>query len=235
MIWQERLFRKLFPLYRHRWEVYNDALRKALTTGTVWYDIGCGRNELVAAFGQCAQHALGIDVVENPGRTTAPFLRADLRRIPLPDASADLITLRMVVEHLEHIPSDFDEILRLLKPDGTLIILTTNARSPFILFPRLLPHALKHWLIVRLFHVADDDVFPTFHRFNTPCRMSDGVEALKLTSLHCLEQVPLQSALLTVVFGAWYGLTQLPFLRNGRSSILAVFRKEEAEEISLKR
>jgi SAM-dependent methyltransferase len=218
--------------YRHRWEIYNDLLCGHLSKESVWFDVGCGCNEYVADFGNRAKSALGIDVQAQPGQSDAPFLQADLRKIPLPDASANLITLRMVVEHLEEVPRDFSEINRLLAPGGALIVLTTNTLSPLVLLPRIIPYPLKRWLIAKMFHVDDSDIFPTFHRFNTPKKLKNGVFDLKLSSLEYLEEIPAGNRLLTLVFGLWYSITAFAHLRFLRSSMLAVYLKNPAPEKS---
>ncbi len=142
-----KFFQKLFPDYRHRWEIYNDVLLKLITKETVWLDIGCGINGHVAEFGKLTKTAIGIDIIDRSDRIEAPFLKADIRKIPLPDSIANLITLRMIVEHLQCIPQDFSEVDRLLAPGGILLIMTTNSLSPVIFIPRLFPFPLKRWLV----------------------------------------------------------------------------------------
>ena len=55
-----------------------------------------------------------------------------------------------------------------------LIVLTTNIISPIIFIPRLLPKALNR-LILKIFKVSEEDVFPTYHRFNSPEVLKKGV------------------------------------------------------------
>ena len=223
--WAERLFRKFNAEYRHRWVVYEEILSNYITKDTVWLDIGCGKNEHVAHFGHKAKTALGIDILDNQARSPAPFLRADLRSIPLPSGYASLITMRLVVEHLENIPEDFSEICRLLSPGGKLILLTTNSLSPVVFLPRLLPYRQKSWIIQKTFQVRSDEVFKTFHRFNTPGKMTLGIDKMSLVRLEFLEQVSLDRALLTLIFGLWYSFVKFSALRYFRSNLLAVFQK----------
>jgi ubiquinone/menaquinone biosynthesis C-methylase UbiE len=222
----ENIFYKLNPEYRHRYEIYNELLVGSLSENIVWLDIGCGLNDYVADFGHNAKSALGIDVIIDPRKTGAPFLQADLRNIPLPSSSADLITLRMVVEHLANISNDLSEIERLLKPGGKLIVLTTNVLSPTVFLPRLLPFSIKKWIILKMFKVDNQDVFPTHHKFNTPAKIRKGFGGMKLIRLEFLEEVPLPQPFLTAIFGVWYSLTKLPVLRRYRSNLLAVYEKK---------
>jgi SAM-dependent methyltransferase len=223
--WIEKLFRKLNPNYSPRHEIYNQLLNEYINGETIWLDIGCGRNEHVAEYGQKAKLALGIDRLINPGITDAPFIQANLRNIPLPPDYADLITLRMVVEHIERIPEDFFEINRILKPNGKLIILTTNIMSPVVFLPSLFPSALKNWLILKIFKVSHEDVFPTHHRFNSPRVIKRGICNLRPINIQYLEFVSLDRPLLLFVFGIWYLIVKPSPFRYLRSNILAVFEK----------
>ena len=184
--WSEKLFRKVNPEYRPRWEIYEEVVCNCIAKDTVWLDIGCGKNEGVAEFGHKAKIALGIDKLDYEDRTDAPFLQANLRNIPLPSCYANLVTLRLVAEHLEKLPEDFSEICRLLLPEGRLIVLTTNSLSPLVFLPRLIPFSLKSWLLQKMFGVTSQEVFPTYHRFNTPRKMRNGFVNMKLLELEFL-------------------------------------------------
>lgn len=218
----EHRFRRCFPDYRPRWEVYEDTLRALLTPETVWIDVGCGANALVASMGRRCRLAVGIDLLP---ADKAPFVQAELQHLPLASSCADLVSLRLVVEHLEHIPADLLEIDRLLKPGGKLLVLTTNAASPLVLLPRLLPFKWKQWLLCKMFGVAEHEVFPTWHRFNTVRRMQRGAGTLEAVSLMLLEQTSFSQLAPAVIFGLWYALTRLPGLAAMRSNILAIFQK----------
>jgi ubiquinone/menaquinone biosynthesis C-methylase UbiE len=224
----ENIFRKFNPKYQPRWEVYEMMLNKSITKDTTWLDIGCGKNELVANYGSMAKSAVGIDILDNEDRTNAPFLLSDLRNIPLPSDYADLITMRLVVEHLEKIPEDFSEICRLLIPGGKLIILTTNSLSPIVFLPRLLPYRLKSWIIQKMLDVDSREIFPTYHRFNTANKMAKGLPEMALSSIDYIEQVPLTKPFLLILFGLWYTIVKISIFKYYRSNLLAVFHKTSA-------
>lgn len=221
----QKIFRKINPGYKHRWEIYEMIIINSITKNTVWLDIGCGKNELVANFGKKAKQSIGVDILNDKDRADAPFLLADLRNIPFPSGYANLITLRLVVEHLEKVPEDFSEICRLLVPGGKLIILTTNSLSPIIFLPRLLPYRLKSWIIQKLFDVDSREIFPTYHRFNTPHKMAKGFTEMVLLRLDYLEQVPLDKPFLALLFGLWYTFAKISIFKYFRSNLLAVFQK----------
>jgi ubiquinone/menaquinone biosynthesis C-methylase UbiE len=227
--WTETWFRKLNPGYRHRGEVYDEFLCKCITKETVWLDVGCGKNAHVAAYGQMARSSLGIDKLDYQDRADAPFLQTDFRSIPLPSSSVDLVSMRLVVEHLEKIPDDISEIDRVLKPGGRVIVLTTNSLSPLIFLPRLLPFGVKNWIIRKMFGVGSNEVFPTYHRFNTPRKMAKGFGGLRLSRIEFLEQVPLDKPLLTFMFGLWYCIVKFSPLKWLRSNLLAEYEKRTVQ------
>lgn len=222
----ERLFRRWFPHYRPRWEVYDDRLCSFLAPNVVWLDVGCGNNALVRLFHARAGVAAGVDRITIANAEGARFVQADLRRLPFRSQCADLVTLRMVVEHLQNPQRDLAEIARILKPGCRLMVLTTNAWSPVVFVPRLLPFRVKRWLLARLFGAVETEIFPTFHRFNTPRRMRASNDPLRLVALEMLEQTAFSPPLLAIVCGVWYGLTRLQLLKNLRSNLLAVFQKQ---------
>ncbi|MEY3019843.1 MAG: hypothetical protein RLZZ272_827 [Actinomycetota bacterium] len=56
-------------------------------------------------------------------------IEAELGAIPLPGASVDLVTLLQVIEHLHDVARTLDELVRLVRPDGTLVVSTPNRRT----------------------------------------------------------------------------------------------------------
>ena len=133
--------------------VYAVSLDRAqLRPGEVVVDIGTGRGELLAdAVAKGASRAIGIEYAQaavNLARKTldvrgvtdrAEVLLADARRIPLEDATADLVTMLDVVEHLA--PAELDASLReahrILQPGGRILIHTFPSRTVYDVTYRL--------------------------------------------------------------------------------------------------
>lgn len=120
-------------------EVPNDALRTIVARLTrridgiyaVWdfvtipgqqlrvLDVGCGSNKQVP-------EAIGIDIC----RHAEVDIVADLEHgIPLPDAYADHILAIHVIEHLDNLLGLMDEMHRVLRPGGTLHVMTPDRRA----------------------------------------------------------------------------------------------------------
>lgn len=101
-------------------------------------DVGCGPGTVTAELGRVVGStglALGVDVSEAMLRRAVGlscrhvgFLRADARDLPLCDGTVDAVTCFAV---LQLIPSPFavlDEIARVLRPSGRLMVMVPTAR-----------------------------------------------------------------------------------------------------------
>ena len=114
------------------WSRYRLASR--LAKGARVLDAGCGvgyGSALLAGSG--ATDVLGLDLSEaavKEAQRTAPanarFREADLRAIPEPDDSFDLIACFEVIEHLEEQEAVLDELTRVLAPGGILLVSSPN-------------------------------------------------------------------------------------------------------------
>jgi len=135
-----------------------------LKPGDVLVDIGTGRGEMLAvAVEHGAARAIGIEyspaAVEMARKTlgahgtndAAEVLLVDARSIPLPDDSADLVTMVDVVEHLapEELDLTLAEAFRILKPGGQLFAHTMPNRNIYDVTYRLqrlmTPGRRRHW------------------------------------------------------------------------------------------
>jgi SAM-dependent methyltransferase len=60
----------------------------------------------------------------------AQLLTYDGRRVPLPDASVDVVTSRNVFEHILHVDSMLEELDRVLAPGGVFVLVGPNWSGP---------------------------------------------------------------------------------------------------------
>lgn len=125
--------------------LYEGSLTKArMRPGDVLVDLGTGRGELLAvAVSRGASRAVGVEYSHSAldfarktlgasgAESRAIVLAADTRRLPLPDAMADLVTMLDIVEHLT--PPELHQTLlearRVLRPGGRLFAHTTPTRT----------------------------------------------------------------------------------------------------------
>jgi len=224
--WSDKILQRVDPNIRHRWVIYEDLLRDNLCQDTVWIDCGCGDNGIVEELDSEVKYAVGVDINE-PGFTSANFVKADLHHLPFPPHSADVITLRFVVEHMQDIRKNVSDIIRVLKPGGKLIVLTTNVLCPIVFLARIIPFGIKSFIISSLFKVRSVDVLKTYHRFNTPGKFRMGITDLSLEEMYFLSDLNYSRRPVFLILLLWHLLTRHRSLQIFRANILAVFEKDK--------
>jgi 2-polyprenyl-3-methyl-5-hydroxy-6-metoxy-1,4-benzoquinol methylase len=104
-----------------------------LVAGGRVLDAGCGvgyGTALLKAVG--AREALGVDVsadavaAATASHADAEFVAANVRELPFPDDSFDVVVCFEVIEHVEGQAAVIDELARVLAPDGVLAISSPN-------------------------------------------------------------------------------------------------------------
>lgn len=161
--------------------LFFSAVNELVKPDDVVLDYGAGRNRfpefgahlnMISTFrGRCAR-IIGVDVdpvvMDNDALDEAHVLGSD-GRIPLRDASVDVIFSYAVFEHLVDVGKVADELYRVLKPGGWLCAWTPNKWGYVGLGARLTPNALH----ARLLNIAQPhsrvakDVFPVAYQVNT--------------------------------------------------------------------
>jgi SAM-dependent methyltransferase len=149
-------------------------------------DIACGRGEVVAVASQLGAHAIGIDFAEASikfaqrvrqvhdqshlcGRLD--LVQADACQLPFHSETFDRITMLDIIEHLipDQLAAMFDEVRRVLKPDGFAVIHTLPNRWVYDVTYPLLHRILRKFPAdprsdsERAIHVNEQDL-PSLHR-----------------------------------------------------------------------
>ena len=112
------------------WRRYTDLLPLDEMHDAVALDAGCGNGRfslftsrhvgaLVALDGSDAVHAAVRNLA---GEARVLVVQADLRAVPIADASIDLVTCLGVVHHLDDPRAGFDTLARLVAPRGRLLL-----------------------------------------------------------------------------------------------------------------
>lgn len=231
-----------------QWD-YHDALVPHLRSETRWLDLGCGHQvfadwmmaEETAAV-NCVRYACGIDLDEAGMRNHQHLrdrVKGDLTRLPFPNASFDVISANMVVEHLEHPAGVLAEVRRALRPGGVFVFHTTNRRNFKIMLASKLPQGMKNGLIRLLEQRKAEDVFPTHYAINTPEQVRRLAEAggFEVATLRTVNGSPTTNLLGPVVIGELlvFRWMRRPGHENYRTNIIAVLRKwPEAEPLPAK-
>jgi demethylmenaquinone methyltransferase/2-methoxy-6-polyprenyl-1,4-benzoquinol methylase len=107
-------------------------------------DIACGTGDLMLAlqskskatvYGSDFCHPMLV-AAQRKSRHGTPLFEADALRLPLADGSLDLITIAFGFRNFTNYRNGFEELLRVLKPGGTLAILECS-KPPNPLMARL--------------------------------------------------------------------------------------------------
>ena len=224
--WAEKLIRTVDSSFRQRWEIYDGILKRLTGRGARWLDGGCGQNVAIEEF-PC-DITIGLDSYRHPeALTDAPcfFVIGSMEQLPFNDNSLSLVTLNTVIEHFKNPKAACREILRVLRPDGHLLIHTTNRLSPLIFLGTLLPEALRFQLMKHAFGAKERDVFKTYHRLNTlPALRS--LEGFDIEECHAVQDLNWSNRLLFLGLLAFHLMTKLPGLWRLRTNLVVLLRKK---------
>lgn len=108
-------------------------------------DLGCGNGRFLAALAARGAQVIGVDAYAGglerarERMPSATLIVADITRVPLPDASVDLVAMLDVLEHLEP-EAPLAEARRLLAPGGRLLVSVPAFQSLYSEFDRLAGH-----------------------------------------------------------------------------------------------
>lgn len=221
---------------------YRRMLLNEVNCETEWLDLGCGWQLLrewlpngkadQAALSARARRLVGID------REVAAMARneyvhekvaGDLLNLPFADASFNLVTAQMVVEHVERPLELLREVKRVLRPGGKFIFLTPNFLNYQVFAASFLPDGLKKRIVRHLEFREGADVFKTYYRLNTRRRISATANAAGLSIgamqlVHSAWEFRRIPPLLWVE-KAIFRLLDRERMANFRSCILAVLSK----------
>ena len=174
-----RLKRRILPHLRWNQEIWGETILKNLGQPLRWLDAGCGWR-LLAKDLEPLEHQLvrragmvvGADLDLAHLRKHLDITRracASLIALPFRDASFDLITCNMVLEHLPEPLPIFQELARLLAPGGRMLVHTPNTRNYLVLANLVAKKVLPRSLILKFIQDdrADEDIYPTFYRANS--------------------------------------------------------------------
>lgn len=202
-----------------------------------WLDVGCGRDIFpsnAAAARLLAErcHSLtGLDPSDNIDEN--PFLHHRAKCL-LQDFQApqpfDLVTLRMVVEHITAPQEAAAALGRLTRPGGHVVIYTVHKYSPVSLVSAVTPLSFHHRMKALLWEGEEKDTFPTAYRMNTRSRLAGlmreaGFAEASFRSLPDTRTTNRFRALNTLELGLWRTLRAVG-LGYPENCLLGVYRRD---------
>ncbi len=101
-------------------------------------DLGCGTGLSSLMLSRVKRRVVGMDLSEFFLRRGGPLrknpnlslLSGDMLELPFANESFDLIGTYLVISFLPNIPQALDEMVRVLRPGGSVLIITPNQLSP---------------------------------------------------------------------------------------------------------
>jgi SAM-dependent methyltransferase len=230
----------LLPGFCSTQQAYYRALRPVVL-GKEWLDLGCGHSVFWPWMEReqtdvltSAKSVFGIDLdwdglKAHPGISNKAF--ASACELPFPDESFDVVSANMVVEHFPVPAAAVEEAFRVLRPGGSFIFHTPNVGGwPTSLAART-PERIKKLLFPLFDGRAQEDVFETHYRMNTPLAVRQlardgGFEVQDLNMI--------STSATTALFGpiAWVELLYIRWLRHParagkRSNMIALLSKPD--------
>jgi len=161
-------------------DYYEATVKNLLKEGFSWADIGCGRNifpsnpDLAEKLAQKAGYLLGVDPDENIYDN--PYLDEKFKGTVdeyKPEREFDLITLRMVAEHVVD-PDVAIQGLRNMARSGSLIVVYTPSKwAPMSILARFTPIGVHHFFKKLLWSTEERDTFPVQFKMNTRKRLKE--------------------------------------------------------------
>ena len=195
------------PLCGAKWaaksEAYAALISEHISPTTVWLDAGCGSrlleddlDPLENWLGGQVRTVIGMDPMATSHRNIRVLVKGSLDHLPFADNSLDLVTCRMVVEHLDNPMMAFSEIHRCLRPSGAVVIITPNLHNYGVFGNALAAKLLKEEWRVRLLQFSSPrskgNIFPVRYQANTMHRL---VRLLRQSGLQIHKQIALRQHL----------------------------------------
>ncbi len=113
------------------WYAYASRLVPEPKDAGRWVDLGCGVGEFLERMGEGGHRGFGLDFyarnAAGAARAGHPAVAGDLNHpLPFRDASLDGITLVEVIEHIVRAEALVEEMARVVRPGGWLVLTTPN-------------------------------------------------------------------------------------------------------------
>ncbi len=148
--------------------------------GATVLDLGCGEENLLGFLQGQAAEIIGVDSRPLEGPYDR-YVQADLNEeLPLPEASVDLAANKFLLEHLARPQVFFDEIGRVLRPGGKLVLIAPNTNYYPYAANCFLSKIISQEKRIRLVSAFQDrcveGIFEVHYACNTPAKLRWALE-----------------------------------------------------------
>lgn len=239
---QSALCQRVTPGLSNSQYAFFEVLEDHLTPDTRWLDLGCGHQLMPGWMVDADQRQrasvdrvasiIGVDPDLDSLRKNSLLrcrLAADAAKLPFADASFDLITANMVVEHLPDPESSLKEIGRVMAPGGRFIFHTPNKHYPTTAVASFIPQGIKDRIVSLLDGRQADDVFPVCNKMNDEKAIHHCAQAagLGVERILMVSSTPDTFMLGPLVLGElmFIRYCERPSKSGWRSNIIAIIQK----------
>lgn len=231
--------RTILPKLKYSQEFYEEILERLIGQDINWLDLGCGHHLLPTwRFEQekrligKAGNVVGLDF-DFPSllkhKTITKKVAATADFLPFKENYFDVVTANMVVEHLDKPQIQFNEINRVLKPNGIFVFHTPNEFGYFSLARKAVSGGTAKKLAKLLDGRDSDDVFEVHYKANN----QSSIEKLAGETDFAVEKINYVSSdavlalipPLAVAELLWLKLLMLKSMRSMRTNLIVVLRK----------
>ena len=155
-------------------DYYEALVARLIKPGALWADVGCGRDifpshpDLARELCDRSEYVLGIDPDDNVQENE--FISEAFQGLVEDCKSSrlfDVITLRMVAEHVTDPDRVMRNLAKMLKPGGRLVIYTPYKWAPMSLIATIVPFKWHNPLKRIIWQSESRDTFPTAYKLNT--------------------------------------------------------------------
>lgn len=230
----------LIPRVEYHQNRYARGLSDVVKVGNRWLDVGSGthlhggwKGPTEAELAERASVLIGCDLIAEHvrrNRSLTNAVVADITRLPFREASFDIVTANMVVEHLETPEVAFREIADVLAVGGRFVFVTPNRSNPFVWAASIILSKPARKRLAKLFERRkDEDIFFTFYRANSRSaigRLANRV-GLTIMRLDTFNSYPFvrRPWPATAIESLWIRLIDRRFLRTITTNLFAVLQK----------
>lgn len=117
--------------------LYIERVCRYVPKGAHVLDLGCGTGVSCVLLAERGFKVTGVDISDkfldkNLTGECVQLVAADAKALPFPDGSFDAVTSYEFMEHVFGVEGVLDEMIRVVKPGGLILVLSPNLLSPFL-------------------------------------------------------------------------------------------------------
>lgn len=166
-----RFLQSLFNSLSSVHDYYDECLGPLIRKDTKVLDAGCGKKGIMNKYKGMTACTVGMDMqLSALKRNTAMDYKivSSVYSLPFREETFDVIISQWVVEHLSEPKMAFSEFKRVLKDNGSLILVTNSVYNPLMFFNAVMPEGIRDRIKKRaLPPEIEEDTFPTYYKCNS--------------------------------------------------------------------